>query len=240
MQKRHSRFLFITIIFFKMKQLFIITFIFCVLIFGIQFFLYFKIRKTQSKSMTKLILLKFIPLFIVALGIVFHLLPHINIPIIGGVTIFDQYKIDLKIDETFGYKLFSIWATFGLMLSSMFFHLVFKVGIKSKIILFIDILIGLYSSILGILIIIQLNGLIGEFKQSFFGDFINISLAYGLYGIASIGFLYVIYVFIQNKLFINATKPSIDLDKLRELKKLFDEGILTKEEFEKQKDVFLN
>ena len=159
----------------------------------------------------------------------------------GGVSIFEiGQHVNLNLDNSFAYKFFSIWATFGLMLSSMFFHLVFKVGLKSKLILAMDIVIGLYSSILGILIIIQLNSLIGEIKQSFFGNLFNMSVAYGLYGISSIGFLFLIVIFFQNKLFSVKRNIPIDANKLRELKQLLDEGVLTKVEFEKQKQTILN
>jgi hypothetical protein len=177
----------------------------------------------------------------VGLGIVFHFAPHFNLPFVGGVSIFEiGQHVELNLDDSFGYKLFSIWATFGLMLSSMFFHIVFKVGVKSKLIFVIDIVIGLYSSILGILIITQLNSLIDEIKESFLGDLFNLSLAYGLYGIASIGFLFVIAIFFQKKLSIAKRIIPIDAAKLRELKQLLDEGVLTKEEFEMQKEKFLN
>jgi hypothetical protein len=224
-----------------MKLLLITTFFCCLLIFGIQFYLYFKIRKNQSEFGLQLLLVKLLPLFLVGLGVIFHFLPHFNLPLVGGVSIFEiGQHVELNLDDSFGYKLFSIWATFGLMLSSMFFHVVFKVGVKSKLIFVIDIVIGLYSSILGILIITQLNSLIDEIKESFLGDLFNLSLAYGLYGIASIGFLFVIAIFFQKKLSIAKRIIPIDAAKLRELKQLLDEGVLTKEEFDMQKEKFLN
>lgn len=223
-----------------MKLLLITTFFCCLLIFGIQFYLYFKIRKNQSEFNVQLLLVKLLPLFLVGLGVIFHFLPHFNLPLIGGVSIFEiGQHVNLNLDNSFAYKFFSIWATFGLMLSSMFFHFVFKVGLKSKLIFAMDIVIGLYSAILGILIITQLNSLIGEIKQSFLGDLFNLSLAYGLYGVASIGFLFLIVIFFQNKLFTVKRNVPIDAAKLRELKQLLDEGVLTKEEFEKQKQTLL-
>jgi hypothetical protein len=229
-----------------MRKIALILFIFGLVLVFTQIGLLWRDRKKNPQKPVKFSLLKLIPFLLSIVGFLSFALPWIHLPMIGGLSFFALVGPSGNVSAST--ELVLLWlvfvACFGLMSSATFFQLVFKVPVKSKITLLLEILVGLTATLLGILLIGQLKSAFSGVGQTFLGDIFQISIGFGAYLATSIGILYAVFVVWMN---YHSTKtgqasdaPHPSYDHLRELKKLRDEGVITDADFEQQKATVLN
>lgn len=223
------------------------------LIFGIvliaivisQIVLLWRDRKQNQHKPVKFAFVKLVPFLLFALGYLAYALPWINLPIIGGISFLRVLKSSSQVSLDSDVVLAGLMlnASYWLLASATFFQLVFKVPVKSKLTLLLEVLVGLGSTALGIFMIAAIRSSYSGMEQSFFGDIFQISIGFGLYLATSIGILYAGFVLYQHyntlKKWRTGTVANLPYDRLRELKKLYDEGVITAVEFEQQKAAFL-
>ena len=210
-----------------------------------QILLLWRDRQQNKEKPVKFSLLKLVPFLLFALGYLAFALPWINLPIVGGVSFLKVLKSasQVSLDSEVILAGLMLNASYWLLVSATFFQLVFKVPVKSTLTLLLEISVGLGSTCLGIFMIAEIKSTYSGMEQTFFGDMFRISIGFGLYLATAIGILYAAFVLFMNyntrKKWRTATTADLPYDRLRELKKLYDEGVITTIEFEQQKAVFL-
>ena len=211
---------------------------------ALQIILLYRDGKQQKQPVPKAKLLQATPMLLAILGFFMFLAPWINIPVIGGIS-FVRMITDMGIhgpDKGMIVYGILIFITFGLMVMGNFFQLLFKAPVKSPLSLVLDIILGLSSSILGILAIMLLKeSMQGAADFPLLAELLQITVGFGLYVIAAIGFIYcAVVVVLRIKAMRAKPEQGEHYGQLRELKQLLDDGIITQEEFDTKKAAVLN
>lgn len=232
-----------------MRKLLLTILAIVIVVFIVQLLLALRDRKKNKDIPTNYSLLKALPIVLAVTGWFMYTLSWVEIPFTQGINFFNVLSgrvisTPSTFDEPFLVYGVLLFFTLGLMIWGAFFQLVFRISVRSIPSLVFEVLLGLGSTIIGLLTIEHIRHILDQPKNMFgleqlFQEMLPVSAGAGIIVLTSIGVIYAIFVVVQQRLQVvklkkgNASPPAYD--NLRELKKLLDEGVITQEEFDRKK-----
>ncbi len=188
----------------------------------------------------------YVSFVISVLSLIMLFLPFIEIPIIGGVSILEMAS---RMDDDMIYITPLVLMHIFLVIFSgivAFKKISFK-GAKSEN---LDLMFAILVLIIDFLVFMELTGRIHPTTES--DNFLVTAIAEsfrigsGMYILLVLSFIQLIFAIFSNKFSAKAiinpkqNSESLNIEELRNLKKLLDEGVITQEEFENRKTKILN
>lgn len=155
--------------------------------------------KRNQQNVVKFSLLKLFPFLLLLLGFEAFAFPWVYVPGEEGNNFLDLVSNTLgpSISEQVIIPGAALYLSYWLMAGVTIFQLVFRVSVKSKLTLLLEVMLGLGSTCLGILLIRRIPVAYRE-EYLFFGRKIEVTIGFDLYLATAIGILYAAFVLLMN------------------------------------------
>jgi len=168
--------------------------------FLVQILLLWRDGKRNQQNAVEFSLLKLFPFLLLLLGFEAFAFPWVYVPGEGGRR-FLRLILAAR-GPAIGEKIIIpgavLYLSYWLMAGATIFQLVFRISVKSKLTLLLEVMLGLGSTCLGILLIRRIPVAYSKLDPIWYGHKVEVTIGFDLYLATVIGILYAAFVLLMN------------------------------------------